>query len=176
VRDNKGALQRCPADREWMKTTAKHFDLVSIVSATCETSLCNVKTKHVYGYQDNKYCGPLPLLESLNVRMDILAKEATPASRPVLPPVPFSRLSSRYHPRKGYVRVTVQGDMVTSKLQKELYNKILAKRALTYLADKCMADENSFSTHVYWDAIKSARKEATVPIQIFMSKWVSGQE
>ena len=25
--------------------------------------------------------------------------------------------------------------------------------------DKCMADENSFSTHVYWDAIKTARKE-----------------
>jgi hypothetical protein len=44
VCDNKGALQRCPADREWMKTTAKHFDLVSIVSATWETSLCNVKT------------------------------------------------------------------------------------------------------------------------------------
>ena len=65
--------------------------------------------------------------------------------------------------------------MVTSKLQKGLYNKILAKRALTYLADKCMADENSFSTHVYWDAIKTARKEATVPIQIFMSKWVCGQ-
>jgi predicted RNA-binding Zn-ribbon protein involved in translation (DUF1610 family) len=65
--------------------------------------------------------------------------------------------------------------MVTSKLQKGLYNKILAKKALTYLADKCMTDENSFSTHVYWDAIKSARKEATVTIQIFMSKWVSGQ-
>ena len=44
VCDNKGSLQRCPADREWMKTTAKHFDLVSIVSTTWETSLCNVKT------------------------------------------------------------------------------------------------------------------------------------
>jgi hypothetical protein len=32
VCDNKGALQRCPADREWMKTTAKHFDLVSILT------------------------------------------------------------------------------------------------------------------------------------------------
>jgi hypothetical protein len=85
VCDNKGALQRCPADREWMKTTAKHFDLVSIVSATWETSLCNVKTKHVYGHQYNKYCGPLPLLESLNVRMDILAKEATTSL-----PVPVS--------------------------------------------------------------------------------------
>ena len=72
-------------------------------------------------------------------------------------------------------RVTVQGDMVTSKLQKGLCNKILAKRALTYLADKCIADENSFSTHFYWDAIKTARKEATVPIQIFMSEWVCGQ-
>ena len=174
VCDNKGALQRCPADREWMKTTAKHFDLVSILSATWETSLCKVKTKHVYGHQDNKYCGPLPLLESLNVRMDILAKEAT-TSLPVPPPVPSSHQHSRYPPRKGYGRVTVQGDMVTSKLQKGLYNKILAKRALTYLADKCMADENSFSTHVYWDAIKTARKEATVPIQIFMSKWVCGQ-
>ena len=93
-----------------MKTTAKHFDLVSIVSATWETSLCKVKTKHVYGHQDNKYCGPLPLLESLNVRMDILAKEAT-TSRPVPPPVPFSHQASQYHPPKGYGIVTVQGDM-----------------------------------------------------------------
>ena len=174
VCDNKGALQRCPADREWMKTTAKHFDLVSILSATWETSLCKVKTKHVYGHQDNKYCGPLPLLESLNVRMDILAKEAT-TSLPVPPPVPFSHQASQYHPQKGYGRVTVQGDMVTSKLQKGLYNKILAKKALTYLADKCEVDDHIFSTHVYWDAIQPARREATVPIQIFMSKWVCGQ-
>jgi hypothetical protein len=96
VCDNKGALQRCPADRKWMETTAKHFDLVSIVSATWESSHCNVNTKHVYGHQDNKYCPPppLPLLESLNVRMDILAKEAT-TSLPVPPPVPFSHQPSR---------------------------------------------------------------------------------
>jgi hypothetical protein len=68
VCDNKGALQRCPADREWMKTTAKHFDLVSIVSATWETSLCNVKTKHVYGHQDNKYCGPAPPIAGITER------------------------------------------------------------------------------------------------------------
>jgi hypothetical protein len=66
--------------------------------------------------------------------------------------------------------------MVTSKLQKGLYNKILAKKALTYLADKCEVDVHTFSTHVYWDAIQLARRgEATVPIQIFMSKWVCGQ-
>jgi hypothetical protein len=88
--------------------------------------------------------------------MDILAKEAS-TSLPVLPPVPFSHQASRYHPQKGYGRVTVQGDMVASKLEKGLYNKILAKKALTYLADKCIADENSFSTHIYWDAIKTAR-------------------
>ena len=82
----------------------------SIVSATWESSHCNVKTKHVYGHQDNKYCGPLPLMESLNVRMDILAKEAT-TSLPVPPPVPSSRQPSRHPPRKGYGRVTVQGDM-----------------------------------------------------------------
>jgi hypothetical protein len=125
----------------------------------------------VYGHQDNKYCGPLPLQESLNVRMDILAKEAT-TSLPVPPPVPFSHRPSKYPPRKGYGRVTVQGDMFTSKLQKGLYNKILAKRAVTYLANKCMADEDYFSTNMYWDAIRTARKKATVPIQVFMSKWV----
>jgi hypothetical protein len=106
--------------------------------------------------------------------MDILAKEAT-TSLPVPPPVPFSHQASQYHPQKGYGRVTVQGDMVTSKLQKGLYNKILAKKALTYLADKCEVDDHIFSTHVYWDAIQPARREATVPIQIFMSKWVCGQ-
>ena len=48
-------------------------------------------------------------------------------------------------------------------------------KALTYLADKCEVDEHTFSTHVYWNAIKTAQREATVPIQIFMSKWVCGQ-
>ena len=46
---------------------------------------------------------------------------------------------------------------------------------MSYLAKKWMADEEHFSLDVYWDAIRTARKEATVPIQIFISKWVSGQ-
>jgi hypothetical protein len=113
VCDNKGALQRCPANREWMTTTAKQFDLVSILSETWASSNCTVKTQHVYGHQDSAYCGPLPLFETLNVRMDILAKEAT-ATLQVPPPLPFSALSISHLPCKGYGRVTVHGEMVTS--------------------------------------------------------------
>ena len=141
VCDNKGALQRCPANREWMKTTATKFDLVSILSEMWESSNSTVKTQHVYryGHQDSKYCGPLPLLGTLNVRMEILAKEATTTLQ-VPPPSPFSARSISHLPCKGYGRVSGQ---------KGLYNKILSKKAVSYLAKKWMPDEEHFSTDVY---------------------------
>jgi hypothetical protein len=120
----------------------------------------------VRGHQDD-HIGPLTFLESLNVRMDLLAKSiAQTHIRNGCPDLPTSSTVIWYY---YYSRI-----MVCTNLQRTLYQSIHHQHMVTFLANHLSIDEQLVHTTLAWHSFRKARKECSFPMQKLISKWLSG--
>ena len=110
-----------------IKLSYKHSDLISITQSLWSSSLFVPITEHVKGYQDELF-RPLTIKENLNCRMDSKAKHITIAYMyenslpPIVPPTTL-----------GLETISYNEMIVSSNLQRSLYNKILHSKSIIYL-------------------------------------------
>eukprot|EP00979_Chaetoceros_neogracilis_P010569 scaffold2500_cov172-Chaetoceros_neogracile.AAC.2 len=164
--DGLSALNKVNIRKETVKPTWKNFDLITPHVDLWTDMPFPTKLQHVLGHQDNLK-RPLTLLEKLNVQMDARAKH-----------IALNHQHYRTHQlseqHAGYGKIFIDGILVTGHIQKTLSHHILHKQMIEFLANKWSIDEETLTTQVDWYAFGKARKEASFPIQRFMSKWISG--
>ena len=74
VCDGLAALNRVGIDKSYVRCSSKHVDMISMITDLWENSDFNFVKEHVFAHQDDLN-RPLTMLEQLNCRMDILAKD-----------------------------------------------------------------------------------------------------
>jgi hypothetical protein len=165
--DNLGALNKVGSRRDKTKPALKSFDLITALLDIWHDIPVVARPQHVRGHQDDRI-GPLTFLESLNVRMDLLAKSiAQTHIRNGCPDLPTSSTV-------GYGTITIRGIMVCTNLQRTLYQSIHHQDMVTFLANHLSIDEQLVHTTLAWHSFRKARKECSFPMQKFISKWLSG--
>ena len=73
VCDGLSALEKVGLDKEYIRSSAKHIDLISIISELWKKSPFSPILEHVYGHQ-NESLQPLSMHAQLNNKMDSMAK------------------------------------------------------------------------------------------------------
>ena len=72
--DGLAALNKVGINAEYIKCSAKHVDMISMISELLKDSSFTPLPAHVYGHQDASK-KPLSMLAILNNNMDIMAKQ-----------------------------------------------------------------------------------------------------
>ena len=165
--DNLGALNKVGSRRDKTKPALKSFDLITALLDIWNDIPVTARPQHVRGHQDDRI-GPLTFLESLNVRMDLLAKSI--AQTHIRNGCPDLHSSSTV----GYGTITIRGIMICTNLQRTLYQSIHHQDMVTFLANHLSIDEQIVHTTLAWHSFRKARKECSFPMQKFISKWLSG--
>jgi len=112
---------------------------------------CSCSTPINRGHQDYRI-GPLTFLESLNVRMDLLAKSI--AQTHIHNGCPALNTYSTV----GYGTITMRGIMVCTYLQRTLYQSIHHQDMVYFLANNLSIDEQRVHTDLAWHSFRKARK------------------
>ena len=151
---------------EKVKVSWKSVDLITQLLDLWKNLPITPNTTHIYGHRDERI-GPLTFLETLNVRMDSLAKRIAVnnlgQSQLLLP------LST-----VGFGTVIVVGHLVSSRLQQSLSDAIHRNSLMEYLADKWDLDESLLKDRVCWTSIARARKQSSFAQRKYITKWISG--
>ena len=164
--DNLEAVKKIVVPKATVQQTWKSVDLIAQILDIWQLQQGIPLPKHVYAHQDDKRMGPLSFLEHLNVKMDHLAKRIAISN--------FTRPPRNMPPSSlGLGTIRVGTDTIVSSIQRSMTGNILHKDMVVYLADRWELDEAQFQTVVHWRCLAKARKQATFPIQKFISKWVS---
>jgi len=164
--DNIRALEKTVVHSDRVKVSWKSVDLITQLLDLWQTLPISPNTTHVYGHRDERI-GPLTFLETLNVRMDSLAKRIA---------VNNLGQSQRLLPLStvGYGTVIIGGQLVSSRLQQSLSDAIHRNSLMEYLADKWELDESLLKDRVCWTSIARARKQSSFAQRKFITKWISG--
>ena len=166
--DGLAALNRVHIESNIIKANMTNVDLISIISEIWDDSQFTITKQHVYGHQD-KLGRPLSQLETLNCIVDDFAKEI--ATKPIdglLPDLKFSSTDI------GFGTIKCNGKLITSNLQRSLYKEVTKKNFIDALS---LNTENPFdfsTVNVHWESFSTARKEASLSTQTFITKWLSG--
>ena len=165
--DGKSVLSKVNIGRENLQCKLKHIDLISIINNIWESSSFSIVKTHVYGHRDTA-AQPLTPLETLNCRMDLLAKR-----------IAIQYIHHNQHPPPilptilGFRTIAIHGTPITSKIQQPLYYNIQHAKLLQWICQKSSPPINLISTNIHWPSFSLARKQTTFPIQIFITKWIS---
>ena len=146
----------------------KDFDLISLIKHNWKSSAITPSTKHVKGHQDTTSATLTPM-EHLNCVMDRNAKQiARKAINEQLQSPPSLPTSL------GFGTITCNSTSITSNLQSSLYEQITTMRLLNRLAsiDDEGSDLNVIPLHL--QSYATARKEVSLSMKIFITKWISG--
>jgi hypothetical protein len=166
--DGFAALNRVHIESNIIKANMTNVDLISIISEIWDDSQFTITKQHVYGHQD-KLGRPLSQLETLNCIVDDFAKEiATKQIDGLLPDLKFSPTGI------GFGTIKCNGKLITSNLQRSLYKEVTKKKFIDALS---LNTENPFdfsTVNVHWESFSTARKEASLSTQTFITKWLSG--
>ena len=166
--DGLAALNRVHIESNIIKANMTNVDLISIISEIWDDSQFTITKQHVYGHQD-KLGRPLSQLETLNCIVDDFAKEiATKQIDGLLPDLKFSPTDI------GFGTIKCNGKLITSNLQRSLYKEVTKKNFIDALS---LNTENPFdfsTVNVHWESFSTARKEASLSTQTFITKWLSG--
>ena len=166
--DGLSALNQVGTDKARIKAKLKHVDFISAISAMWEDAKFTLKKEHVYGHQDDLNL-PLTNLEKLNCRMDIEAKAIAQAHicGNAAPPI--------FHPTKiGFGTVRIKNKLVTSRIQTSLYKHITHDALVHWVGKHSKPLLNLKAANIAWHSFQVARREASLGMKIFVTKWISG--
>ena len=118
--DGISALNKVGISKEYIKCNSTDVHLISITSALWRSSNFSALKAHVRGHKDSdEFFGPLTLMETMNWRMDALAKN-----------IALSGIAGDSQPHTSPVTlaigtITYAGNIITSHVQQSLYESIL---------------------------------------------------
>ena len=144
----------------------KHSDPISLTSSVWSSTNYKITKEHVKAHQDDIH-KELTIQETLNCRMDTLAKDIATTYMQTSHRVKFSPSSL------GFGTVKCNGVVIGSRLQHSLYKSILHSKMVARFSILLHIPETTLIDTVNWRVLNTARKEARLPIKIFISKWIS---
>ena len=164
--DGLSALNRTGLSLDSLRASDKHMDMVSMLSQLWENIPYTIAREHVYGHQDDQDEHELTILEQLNCRMDDKAKRIAQAQ--------IDRRRQHRFPSThlGFGTVKCHGSLVTTHIQKSLYDRITHKGFVERLGDKLDIDPGILETSINWKAYGKARKAAPLSTHTFITKWL----
>ena len=166
VCDGLAALNRVGLDKSYVRCSSKHVDMISMITDLWETSDFNFVKEHVFAHQDDLN-RPLTMLEQLNCRMDILAKDIAKNE------ISCPSLGLVTKTSAGIGSITCDGNLITSRVQQSTYAHILHSNLVSWYSKKYNIDPRLMTDEVHWKSFKLARKENRSGTNIFISKWFS---
>jgi hypothetical protein len=108
-------------------------------------------------------------MEALNCRVDILAKEIAGLK------MTGSLPQQIFKPTElGLRTITCSNTLITSKIQQSLYKQITHQKFVCALDENQEAPVDLATINIDWEAYAKARKETPKNIQLFITKWLSG--
>ena len=164
--DGESALKQVSIGRTNLKCNKKHIDLISIINDLWESAPFKIKKQHVYGHQD-QVGRQLTTLESLNCRVDLLAKDiALHHIHLQAPPLIPAQTSL------GFGTISCSTHIITGKIQSSLYRILWCTKLLSWLNTKHPGSINITYSDIHWKSYKKARKEARFGVNRFITKWL----
>ena len=150
-----------------VKARYMHSDLISILWKLSIDSTFTLIKEHVKAHQDDLN-RPLILKESLNCKMDNLAKSIDITHMVHTRPVYFT------HTDLGLGTILCNGYWISSRLKSSLYKNITHHLHVDRLGYLLNLPHSILHNKVNWTFLTTSRKEASHQIKIFMTKWISG--
>ena len=113
------------------------------------------------------------MLEKLNCWIDIKAKyiALVKANNGQQHPS-TSATTSTY--TLGLSSIKHNNELITSKIQQSLYSSITKQNYIQWLSSKPTHPIDTTESNIHWTSLITARKEATIQMKIFITKWISG--
>ena len=163
--DGKSALYQIFRQDQPTRTNIRHYDIISYCRALIAESKTCWTYRHVKGHQD-EFTHNLDEWERLNVEMDWLAKrywnwDSAPDA-----------LSCRSR-EAGFVTVSMDGNPITSTLQKSIHQKVGFARWWKWWSLK-QSESGLQSDNIDFPAIKLAFSSLSVPHRILVMKQAHG--
>ena len=141
--------------------------MIAIITDLWEKSNFNFVREHVFAHQDD-LARPLSMLEKLNCRMDTLAKDIAREEMRI------PQVGSLLRNSVGLGSITCDKTLITSKIQQSIYTQILHSKFTIYYAKKYSINSDLMTKEVHWKSFQLARKENRFGMNIFITKWISG--
>ena len=165
--DGESALYRSlQATREDFTSTHCSFDLISQIMVLKEMIHGRIIPVHVKGHQDRER-DHLTELETLNVRMDCLAKEILKAAEDADDAVPDALpLTKTGIPQVDYKDIPICGELAST-----IKSLISEDRAIAWWRHKERFREGVEYSDVDWRVMRSTTTELSFAMQRFISKW-----
>ena len=166
--DGLAALQKVNISLPNISSRSTDCDLISIINHLWKESPITPSLQHVYGHQDTSKITLSPL-ERLNCDMDADAKEI--AHNSVNRDVP----KTTFPPTSlGLGTITCGGKLITSSIQTSLYNHITTSAMYAWLSKNTEADAHLNYQSLALNCFATARKETSLGMKLFITKWLSG--
>ena len=165
--DGLAALNKVGICKEYIKTSGKHVDLISIITSLWTSSSFTPTTEHIYAHQDENNVSPLSMKANLNCKMDSIAKVIAQLQ------IANRRNISFMKSGLGLGTVMLGKTIIASRMQSSLYTSIMPKKLVAWLANKYNFTPSSFQSNIEWYTLNKARRESSLPLKIFMTKWIS---
>ena len=167
--DGKSALVKAfLTSRDQFNSRQKSFDLISNIIAMRDSLRANIEPVHVYGHQDDLGL-QLTHLETLNVRMDMLAKEILQESVKQ----DLDRTYSLPINTLGIVQVDYVDIPITSNLASTLQFHIRKEKIMKWWARKHRFRQGISAEDIDWNVLQRTSKEQSFAMGRFVSKWTS---
>ena len=125
VCDGLAALNKVGLDKESIRCSSKHVDMISMITELWSMSCFTPIQEHVYGHQD-EIDRPLTIQAKLNNKMDLMAKDI--ALEQIATDTTLWRDSSKL----GIGSIRCGGKLITSCIQQTLYNRILHDKLISW--------------------------------------------
>ena len=169
--DGKSALFKAlSGDREYFDISCPSFDLLARIFHIREQLKARITPTHVRGHQDRKG-KKLTYLETLNVRMDTLAKEILQHHHThddelcdALPPI-----------QGGLPILDYQNTPIVSNMASTLLHRISENRLRDYWNKRGRYKVSFAEQWIDWDVVTAVTKESSGRMRKFIAKWVTQQ-
>ena len=169
--DGKSALFKAmTGDREYFNASCPSFDLIARILSIREQLKARIKPVHVRGHQDQNG-KKLTYLETLNVRMDSLAKAILNHNY-----ANDEDLCDSLPPMKGCLPLLDYKNVpIVSNLSSTLVHRISETRLREYWNKKERYKVSFAEQWIDWKVVTKVMEESSTNMKKFIAKWVSRQ-
>ena len=169
ISDCKSALQQLLTSPEYVKSSLKHQDLISLICYLWDRCQFTPVPVHVYAHQDTSSSCILSTNASLNCEMDEFAKD-----------IVLSAISSGFSTPPtfttslGFGTITCNSTTICHSVQRGLYTSIMHELFVSRLCLLFESTKDDLQRIVSWDCLQLARNLARFGLLRFISKFLSG--
>ena len=162
------ALNRLTTSREYIKSTYKHMDIISLIIDLWDNTPFRVNPLHVKAHQDNLPSNNLSPAAKLNCSMDTFAKQIALHAiiqKNLTPPTFNSTL--------GFGTIKCNSKTIHNCLQKNLYHLIAHNNFINKASSYFNIPSETFNSLIDWDCFKVSRSSCRFGLLKFISKFIA---